>query len=434
MGKPLRSGALHRLSVREVVNARAGDHHDGGGLLLRIRDDDAGVPAQVSFVFRYTAVTGKRREMGVGRCERHNVQAAGASLTRARDAAAASRAMLAEIPPRDPISERDRAKEEIRRALVLADADRAQSRQTVARVARAYHERVIESKRSAKHGREWITSLERLVPAVIWHAPVAEVTGPALLDALTDLYTRVPVTASRVRQRLEAVLAEAMFRGLCTSNPAAAIRRKVAEARVKAPVSSHRALPYVDVPDFVRALRAQPGIAARALEFALLTAARTSEVIGATWAEIDETAAVWTVPATRMKGGEEHRVPLTDRALEIVTEMRETGGLYVFPNPRKLRLPLSNMAFLMLLDRMAWRSRTTAHGLCRSTFSTWANELSIARPDVIEACLAHREGDRIRAAYNRAQFNSERRALLDRWARFVDEHTVVKNVVSLHAA
>ena len=114
MGKPVRSGALHRLSMREVLNARVGDHHDGGGLLLRIRGDDAGAPAQVSFVFRYTAVTGKRREMGVGRCERHNAQAAGASLTRAREAAAAVSAMLAEMPLREPIVERGRAKHEIR--------------------------------------------------------------------------------------------------------------------------------------------------------------------------------------------------------------------------------------------------------------------------------------------------------------------------------
>jgi integrase len=157
--------------------------------------------------------------------------------------------------------------------------------------------------------------------------------------------------------------------------------------------------------------------------------------MGATWAEIDETAAVWTVPATRMKGGEEHRVPLTDRALEIVTEMRKTGGQYVFPNSRKLQSPLSNMAFLALLDRMGWRSRTTAHGVCRSTFSTWANEVSAARPDVIEACLAHREGDRIRAAYNRAQFNGERRELLERWARFIKgEPAAAENVVSLRAA
>jgi hypothetical protein len=131
--------------------------------------------------------------------------------------------MLVEVPPRDPIGERDRAKHEMRRALAQAEADRAQSRQTVARVARAYHERVIESTRSAKHGREWISSLERLVPPAIWHAPVAEVTGPALLDALTALNTRVAVTTSRIRQRLDAVFAEAMFRGLCTSNPAAAI-------------------------------------------------------------------------------------------------------------------------------------------------------------------------------------------------------------------
>ncbi|MCA3095088.1 MAG: site-specific integrase [Rhodocyclaceae bacterium] len=411
--------------MREVLHAPPGDHSDGAGLRLQV--DACGA----RWLFRFTSPDGARREMGLGGCERANMQTAGASLTAARAAAAKARAMLAEVPPRDPIEDRKAAKEAAKAAVRAAKAERTKNAATLARVARGYHERVIEPSRSAKHGGEWIRSMERLVPPHLWHAPIATIEAPALLDAMADLYQRVPETASRIRQRLEAVFDDAVFRGICGRNPAAAIKRKVREGQVGRDVESHRALAVADVPGFVQALRAQPGIAARALEFAMLTAARTGEIIGATWSEIDAAARLWTIPAARMKAGEEHRVPLCPRALQIIDEMRSVNGAFLFPNPRDTTIPMSNMAMLSLLKRMGWLDRTTAHGVCRSTFSTWANETGIARPDVIEACLAHKEGDRIRAAYNRAKFNEERRALLVAWSEYQDGRLPVAKVLPI---
>jgi integrase len=176
------------------------------------------------------------------------------------------------------------------------------------------------------------------------------------------------------------------------------------------------------------------GVAARCLEFAILTAARTGEAIGAEWSEFDLDAGTWTVPPGRMKGGEPHTVYLPPRAVSIVKAQAGLDLRFVFPSPMLDSKPLSNMALLMQLRRMKIADETTVHGLCRSTFSTWANETDAARPDVIEACLAHREDDRIRAAYNRAQFAHERRALLVAWADYLDGTQPATNVVQLKAA
>jgi integrase len=141
--------------------------------------------------------------------------------------------------------------------------------------------------------------------------------------------------------------------------------------------------------------------------------------LGATWDEFDLTLGLWKIPAARMKGGEEHTVFLSAAAIAVLETMRSVGGRpFVFPSPTAADKPLSNMAMLTLLRRMKRNDQTTVHGLCRSTFSTWANETAAARPDVIEACLAHREADKVRAAYNRAGFAAERARLLARWAEY----------------
>jgi integrase len=426
----MRQATLHKLSTRQVQTADAGDHGDGGGLVMRITAE------QSSWVFRYTSPSGKRREMGLGACERSSPQATGASLRAARTAAAAARAMLAEVPPRDPIDERDRAREAARSAEVTRRAVRTADASTLARVARTYHGAVVEGSRSGKHAADWINSLERHVPPDLWRKPIGAITAPELLDALIPLFRALPETASRVRQRLEAVFDDAIFRGLCAGNPAGAIRRKITEAKIDRKVEPHRALPYLEVPAFIRQLQDHAGIAALALRFGILTAARTAEIIGATWAEIDEPARLWIVPAERMKGKEAHRVPLTAPAVKILARQRELGSEFLFPSPRDMEKPLSNIAMLKVLERMDYLKRTTVHGVCRASFSTWANETGAARPDVIEACLAHREADRVAAAYNRAQFNAERRILLDTWALFLNDEqsaTASGNVVPLRA-
>ena len=186
-----------------------------------------------------------------------------------------------------------------------------------------------------------------------------------------------------------------------------------------------RALPYAEAPDFMARLRKQQGTAARCLEFALLTASRTSEALVAAWREFDLQAATWVVPAQRMKASgkqkaEPHLVHLSAPALELLKAQCELqlDRQLVFPSPMNEGQTMSNMAMLTLLGRMGMRGSTTVHGLCRATFSTWAYETAAARPDAIEACLAHREADKVKAAYNRAEFMEERRALLAAWGAF----------------
>ncbi len=275
--------------------------------------------------------------------------------------------------------------------------------------------------------------MENHVPEDLWDAPIASITAPALLDFLIALRKKLPETAMRIRQRLEAVFEDAIFRGVCSTNPAAATRRKLRESQGRHEKGQFAALPFVDAPAFVTALRAAEGVAARCLEFALLTAARTSEAIGAEWSEIDVDQDVWTIPPARMKAGEPHVVYLGARALELLEGQRGLDKRWLFPSPMLDSKPLSNMAMLTLLDRMGERARTTVHGLCRATFSTWAYETNAARPDVIEACLAHREADKVKAAYNRAQFAAERRALLAAWAEYLSTQPS-SNVVPLRVA
>ena len=382
-----------------------------------------------NWVFRFTAPIGKRREMGLGSVERSSAATAGKSLAGAREAAYKARALL--LQGVDPIDDRDQQRRAARQAAEARKVEANADELTLARVARAYHERVIEPARTAKHAAQWIASLERNVLDAIWHKPIDKVEAPELLDCVADLQARIPETASRVRQRLEAVFDHAEFLRLCTGNPARAIRRKLTEARGRRDRGAFTALPFKDALAFLRELRLREGIAACALEFAMLTAARTGEVIGATWNEFDLDAAVWSVKAARMKGGEKHVVYLPERAVEIVRSMQPWQQPYVFPAPTLNGQPLSNMSMLTLLRRMDADKHTTVHGLCRSTFSTWANETAAARPYVIEACLAHQETNRVRAAYNRAQFAQERKALLAAWADYLEGKATVNNVVSL---
>ncbi len=418
------TGALHLLTAREVCSARDDDHADGGGLFLRVRGKSS------AWVLRYTAPSGRRREMGLGPAFRASAAQAGESLKAARSAAQRARDLLQR--GLDPIDERDRRRQQAQEAEAMRKAEQAAEHWTLARCSRDYHERVIEPSRSSKHGAQWLASLENHVPSELWHRPVGDITAPELLQALTSIRPHerarrhqsnsIPETVQRIRQRLDAIFEDANFHGRCTGNPAAAIRRKLRESgAVQKSRGSFAALPYRDAPALMHRLRAMPGTAARALELAVLTASRTGEALEAAWSEIDLDAAEWRIPGQRMKKGEAHVVYLCPRAIEILKAQQGQDGSLVFPSPQPGRegKPMGNMALLAVLDRLGVRDNTTVHGLCRATFSTWANETGTARPDVIEACLAHEESNRVRAAYNRAQFAQERRALLQAWADYL---------------
>jgi integrase len=426
MARRSTAARLHQLTARQVHAARDGDYGDGGGLMLRVGSGGA------SWVLRYTAPTGRRREMGLGSADRGSVAQAGQTLTTARQAAHEGRELLRRGV--DPLDDRELRRNAALEAEQARKADNGRERWTLARCARDYHERVIDRTRTDKHSAQWISSLENHVPQSVWHARVGDVTPPQLLQALEAAepherarrHGTLTETLRRVRQRLDAVYEDAIFHGRCSVNPAAAIKRKMTESRPAEEKGRLAELDYRHAPALMARVRQMPGTAARCLEFAVLTASRTSEALLAAWGEFDLQRGVWLIPAARMKRREEHAVHLSSRALELVLAQRGQDNCLVFPTPQAGRegKPLSNMALLATLDRLGVRDQTTVHGLCRATFSTWANESSAARSDVIEACLAHSEADRVRRAYNRAQFTEERRTLLEAWAQYLSRPAI----------
>jgi len=277
--------------------------------------------------------------------------------------------------------------------------------------------------RNDKHAAQWGSTLSTYA-AMIGLLPVQAVDTALVLKVLEPIWTTKPETASRLRGRIESILDFAKARGYRDGENPARWRghlNKLLPARSKVrQVEHHAALPYPELPAFLARLRTREAAAARALEFLILTAARTSEVIGASWNEIDLLDKTWTVPASRMKAQREHRVPLPPRALAILTEMQEArahgaGDGFVFPG-LKAGTPLSNMAFLMLLRRMG-RADLTAHGF-RATFKTWASERTPFQNEIVEASLAHVTGSKVEQAYMRGDLFEKRRRLMQQWAAF----------------
>jgi integrase len=387
----------HLIEPRQAQTAKA-DTPDGDGLFLRVG------PSGATFTFRFTAPNGKRREMGVGACDQSSQATAGASLKRARKKADDARALVAS--GRDPI-EAAKAEKMAQRSDVP----------TLEAVATAYHRDKIVPTRSPDHAREWLESLRRHLPARMWAGPITLIDSASLLPVIADIVERHPETGGRIRQRLEKVFGRARIMKLIAHNPAAEIRDELPERR-KADREHFRVIPYAEVPALIAQLRKVPGRAARAIEFGVLTAARPGETRGATWSEIDFDAAEWRIPGERMKAGEPHTVHLSAPALSILRAQRGIHPEYVFASNMR-SASLTDAAMGMVLRRLGVADRTVTHSLCRSTFSTWARETGAGHVDVIEACLAHREADRVAAAYNRAQHFDARRDLLNRWAEFV---------------
>jgi integrase len=237
-----------------------------------------------------------------------------------------------------------------------------------------------------------------------------------------------------LRGRIEAILDWAKVRGLRSGENPARWRGHLdhllpARSKVRR-VKHHAALPYLQISTYLEELRAQKGVAAKALEFLILTAARTGEVIGARWDEIDMEAKIWTIPASRMKAGREHRVPLAESALAVLIHMQSLRqNEYVFPGDQ--RAQLSNMALLMVLRRMK-RGDITAHGF-RSTFRTWAAERTNFAQEVVETALAHVVGNKVEAAYQRGDMFEKRRRLMTAWAEFCARKLGAAGVVPLQS-
>lgn len=390
--------AFNKLSQLKVAKTtEPGLYADGGGLYLQITKTGG-----KSWLFRYMR-NGRARGMGLGPL--HTI-----SLADARNRALDCRRQL--LNGIDPIDARD-----AERATQKADAA---NEVTFERCALAYIDAHRAGWKNAKHADQWTNTLATYAYPVFESLPVAAINTALVMRVLEPLWTSKTETASRLRGRIESVLDWATVRGYRTGDNPARLKGHLdtllpKRSRVQK-VQHHRALPYAELTDFMTALRAEEGAAARALELLILTATRTSEVIGAQWSEIDLDRAVWTIPAQRMKMGKEHRIPLSNRALAIIRAqhtLRQND--YVFPGARYGK-PLSNMAMLQLLERMD-RKDITVHGF-RSTFRDWAGETTNYPREVCEAALAHGIKDKAEAAYARGDLFQKRANLMEDWSTF----------------
>ncbi|ACA17340.1 integrase family protein [Methylobacterium sp. 4-46] len=374
-----------------------GHYGDGGGLWLQVGDKGA-----KSWIFRFT-LRGKSRAMGLGSANTF-------SLAEAREKALACRKLCAEGI--DPIEARKTQRQDA--ALEAAQA------MTFRECAVAYIDAHRAGWRNAKHAAQWTTTLETYAYPHFGDRPVAAVDTDLVVRAIGPIWARKPETASRVRGRIESILDWGTTRGFRRSENPARWRGHLENllpkrSRVQK-VKHHAALPFAEVPSFLKALEFQPGVASHALAFTILTAARTGETLGATWSEFDLDARIWNVPASRMKAGVEHRIPLTESALMVLRRMAEIReGDFVFPGGRRER-PLSNMSMLVLLRRMQ-RGDLTVHGF-RSSFRDWAAEHTDFPREVVEAALAHAIESKVERAYRRSDLFAKRRELMEAWANY----------------
>jgi len=391
----------NRLSAVRVRSlTKAGRYLDGNGLYLNVQ------PSGAKRWFLRVVVMGRRRDFGLGGLSV-------VSLAEAREEATKLRKIVQQNG--DPLAEREKEK-----SIVL----------TFKEAAREVHKIHSATWKNDKHKKQWITTLENYVFPTFGSLHVDNIGTPEILSVLNPIWLTKPETARRVRQRIHTVLEWAKASGFRSGdNPVDGISKILP----KQPVSKkhHTALPYKEVPIFIKSLRSinAEGIAPLAFEFLILTATRTSEVLNATWDEINLEDKTWTIPDSRMKNKREHRIPLQPRLIEILEEARKLSGgsLYIFPNPHTGK-PLSTMVFLMLLRRM--KQDITAHGF-RSSFRDWASERTNIPRDVCEAALAHSLKDKTEAAYKRTDLFDKRRELMELWTKFAtEEHG---EVITIHA-
>jgi integrase len=390
------SNALTPLAVK---NAKPGRHADGGGLHLLVKETGAR-----SWVYRFM-LKGKSRDIGLGAAGQ-----GGISLADARTARDALRLKVkAGI---DPLEERQR---EATEALAAAQAA-AIAGMTFKAVAEAYIGANEASWRNDKHRQQWRNTLASYVYPVMGELPVADIATAHVLKILEPIWQDKPETASRIRGRIETVLDAAKARGYREGENPARWRGHIAQIlppRSRLTRGHHKAMPYEAIPAFMAKLREREAMAALALEFVVLTATRTSEVLGATWAEVDLDKAIWTVPASRMKAGKEHRIPLSPRAVEILEAVKPLGKASLFPADKGGKL--STMAMSMLLRRM--KLECTVHGF-RSGFRDWAADCTGYAHEVCEMALAHVIGNKSEAAYRRGDLFDKRRRLMADWATY----------------
>jgi integrase len=395
--------ARELLSSAKVRHANVGMHADGGGLYLQVTASKNAKQLNKSWLFVFRSpLTGKRREMGLGSLDI-------IGLGEARDAAVeASKLILA---GKDPIDERNAER--------LARQDASSKAETFERCATAYIAAHEAGWRNKKHRAQWRSTLRDFAYPVFGALPVDRVDTALVMEVLTPLWADKIDTGTRVRARIEAILDWARVKGYRNGeNPArwrGHLDHLLAKPRKAKRVAHHPAMPYGDLPAFLVRLRELGTTAALALELLILTAARTAEALGAQWSEVDTRAKIWTIPGERMKGGKEHRVPLSRDALDIIERMKGVDPVLVFPGAREGR-PLVDVTFWRLMRQMNVDT-FTPHGF-RSSFKDWCAECTNAPDWVSEKALAHLVGDETRRAYQRGDLLEKRRRLMDDWGKF----------------
>ncbi len=421
--------ALNRLSQTFVAkHTTPGLYGDGNGLYLQIApgtaEDDLEYVTK-SWIFRYAVGTGKEkreRKMGLGPYPL-------VSLAVAREMAI--ECSLKRLRGIDPLEEREAEK----RAKAAADV------KTI--IFEKAAEKYIASREAAwrndKHRQQWTNTLKTYAYPVIGKLDMRDIDTALVMQVLEPIWTMKPETAGRLRGRIERILDWGKVNGYrAGENPgrwAGHLDHLLPKRSKVRKEKHHPALPYGQVPQFMSELRARTGVSAKCLEFVILTGARTTEAIEARWPEIDFGPKVWTVPAERMKGEREHDVMLSDAAIAVLEHQKSIRSSdWVFPGAREGK-PLSNMAMLELLDQMnAEREKAglprwidpkqggrdvVPHGF-RSSFKDWSSECTNFRSEISEAALAHIEGDKVKAAYERTTFDQKRRELSAAWADYCD--------------
>ena len=387
-------GKLTALGVARLKTP--GMYGDGGGLWLQVSGKGG-----KSWVFRYT-LKGKSREMGLGPVSTF-------SLAEARDKALTCRKLC--YDGIDPIETRREQRQDASIEAAKAITFRA--------CAEGYIEAHKAGWRNDKHAAQWTATLETYTHPVFGDLPVQAVDTGLVMKVLEPIWATKTETATRVRGRIESVLDWATTRGYRRGENPARWKGHLANLLPKRSkvqkVEHHPALPFKQMAEFMARIVDQPGTASKMMIFTILTAARTGEAMGACWPEIDMAAGVWTVPAERMKGEAEHRVPLSEPALAILREMQGQGEMFVFPGGKRGK-PLSNMAMLAVLKRLG-RSDLTVHGF-RSSFRDWASETTHFPNEVVEMALSHTIESKVEAAYRRGDLFEKRRELMDAWATF----------------
>ena len=406
------------LSAAFVRTAGPGRHCDGDGLYLLVKNT-----GKRFWVFRYKVKGSKLREAGLGRAgESRNC----VRLVEAREKASALfRQVKAGI---DPLAARDAALA----ASKAAQLDAAIKGITFGEAARRYIDAHASSWGNPKHAGQWTATIETYAVPFFGEIPVSEISTTHVLNAIEPIWTTKAETASRLRGRIESVLDFAKARGWRSGENPAAWKGHLSltlPARSKvARVKHHAALNWAEIGTFVGDLLLQKGIGARALRFAVLTAARSGEVRGARWHEIDFVGSTWTITAERMKAGREHRVPLSEQALAVLAEMSaartsDDPSALVFPGKSGGR-PLSDMSLTAVLRRMK-RGDLTAHGF-RSTFKDWAAESTAYPAELSEMALAHTIGSKVEAAYRRGDLFEKRRRLMEDWGHFCSTPSTIQ--------